>query len=127
MAAGHSSRWKDTALSLGFVVRPAATWQVYHLATVDPRIRRVVHDLARRIGDGRPEFRTFAIPALPTKPRPCSAGIGTKAGRSRGKGSGSRMRLWECACEPKPVKVRVTSDDFHATCHICHAPFNRRR
>ena len=112
MAAGHSNRWKDAA-------------QVYHLAMIDPTVRHAVHDLARRIGDGRPEFRTHAIPTLPTKPRPCSAGIGTNGGRSRGRGSGSRMRLWQCACQPKPVKVRVASDDFQATCHHCHTTFKR--
>ena len=117
---------EDTAVALGFTRRPAAAGQVYHLAMIDPTIRHAVHDLARQIGDGRPEFRTFAIPTLPTVPRPCSAGIGTKGGRSRGKGSGSRMRLWECECTPKPVKVRVASDDFHATCDLCHASFKRR-
>jgi len=127
MTAGHSNQWKDAAVSLGFRKQPAAAGQVYYLAMIDPEIRHAVHDLARRIGDGRPEFRTHAIPTLPTVPRPCSAGIGTKGGRSRGKGSGSRMRLWECACQPKPVKVRVASDDFHATCNLCHTAFTRKK
>jgi hypothetical protein len=125
MDAGHSNRWKDTAVALGFTMRPAAAGQVYHLAMIEPKIRHMVYELARRIGDGRPEFRTFAIPTLPTKPRPCSAGIGTKGGRSRGRGSGSRLRLWVCACQPKPVKVRVASDDLQATCHLCHTAFKR--
>ena len=107
-------------MALGFTVRPAAAGQVCHLAMIDQKVRRSVHEFAQRIGDGRPEFRTFAIPALPTKPRPCSAGAGTRGGTSRGKGSGSLMRLWECACTPKPVKVRV------ATCDLCHASFKRR-
>jgi hypothetical protein len=126
MNAGHSSQWKDTAKALGFTVRPAAAGQVYHLAMIDPTIRHAVHELAQRIGDGRPEFRTFAIPTPPTQPRPCSAGNGTRGGTSRGKGSGSRMRLWECACTPKPVKVRVASDDFRATCDRCDSAFKRR-
>jgi len=125
MKAGHSTHWKDAAMALGFTGRPAAAGQIYHLAMIDQKVRRAVHELAQRIGDGQPEFRTHAIPTLPTKPRPCSAGIGTKSGRSRGKGSGSRMRLWECACKPKPVKVRVASDDFQATCNICFAAFIR--
>ena len=126
MDAGHSNRWKDTAVSLGFTTRPAAAGQVYHLATIDSKIRQAVHELAQQIGDGRPEFRTFAIPTLPTQQRSCSAGIGTRGGTSRGKGSGSRMRLWECDCTPKPVKVRVATDDFRATCHNCHTSFTRR-
>ena len=127
-AAGHSTAWKDTAVALGFTMRPAAAGQVYHLAMIEPAIRHAVHALAQRIGDGRPEFRTFAIPAASTTavtPRPCSAGIGTKGGTSRGKGSGSRMRLWQCACTPKPVKVRVASADFRATCDHCGAAFTR--
>ncbi|MPZ63544.1 MAG: hypothetical protein GEU93_20120 [Propionibacteriales bacterium] len=123
--AGHSNQWKDTAVALGFTVRPAAAGQVYHLAMIDPTIRDAVHALAQRIGDGRPEFRTYAIPALPTLPRPCSAGIGTRGGTSRGKGSGSRMRLWECDCTPKPVKVRVASDNFQATRGLCGSSFKR--
>jgi hypothetical protein len=124
--AGHSTEWKDTAVALGFTVRPAAAGQVYHLAMIDPTIRHAVHELAQRIGDGRPEFRAFAIPTLLTKPRPCSAGTGTRGGRSRGKGSGSRMRLWECGCTPKPVKVRVASDDLQATCDLCGSAIKRR-
>jgi hypothetical protein len=26
---------------------------------------------------------------------------------------------------PKPIKVRVASDDFQATCHLCHTAFKR--
>ena len=126
MAAGHSTVWKDAAVALGFRKRPAAAGQVYYLAMIDPAIRYAVYGLARRIGDGRPEFRTHAIPTLPTVTRPCSAGIGTKGGRSRGKGSGSRMRLWVCACQPKPVKVRIASDEFRATCDICRTAFTRK-
>jgi hypothetical protein len=130
-AAGHSTAWKDTAVALGFTMRPAAAGQVYHLAMIEPTIRRAVHELAQRIGDGRPEFRTYAIPAPTTStgarvaPRPCSAGVGTRGGASRGKGSGSRMRLWQCGCAPRPVKVRVASDDFQATCQRCGTAFKR--
>jgi hypothetical protein len=123
-AAGHSTAWKDTAVALGFTMRPAAAGQVYHLAMIEPTVRHAVHSLAERIGDGRPEFSAIAIPAAPTTPRPCSAGIGTKGGSSRGKGSGSRMRLWQCGCA-KPVKVRGASDDFRATCDHCGTAFRR--
>jgi hypothetical protein len=67
MTAGHSNQWKVTAMALGFAVRPAAAGQVYHLAMIDPQVRRAVYELAQRIGDGRPEFRTFAVSTLPTK------------------------------------------------------------
>ena len=48
MDAGHSNRWKDTAVALGFTVRPAAAGQVYRLAMIDSQIRHAVHDLAAR-------------------------------------------------------------------------------
>jgi hypothetical protein len=127
-AAGHDTQWKDAAVALGFTKRPAAAGQVYHLSMIEPTVRHAVYDLARRIGDGRPEFQATLLPTAPGTgmvPRPCSAGVGTRGGVSRGKGSGSRLRLWECACTPKPVKVRLASDDFRATCDRCHAAFTR--
>lgn len=36
---------------------------------------------------------------------------------------GSRLRLWECGCG---VKVRIASDDFHATCDDCGEAFERQ-
>ena len=36
------------------------------------------------------------------------------------------MRLWECGCQPKPVKVRVASDNIHATCNTCGTAFTRK-
>jgi hypothetical protein len=38
-------------------------------------IRQAVYALAQRIGDSRPEFRTFAIPTLPTRPRLCGPSL----------------------------------------------------
>jgi hypothetical protein len=38
-------------------------------------IRQAVYELAQRIGDSRPEFRTFAIPTLPTRPRLCGPSL----------------------------------------------------
>jgi len=40
-----------------------------------------------------------------------------------GKRPGSRLRLWECPCG---IKVRVSSDDFQATCGLCDEAFERR-
>lgn len=130
--AGHSADWKDAAVSLGFRIRPDAAGQIYRLAMFHPAIRHAVYELAARIGDGQPAFRThgsglagLAGLLATIKPRPCSAGVGTKGGKSRGAGSGSRLRLWECECE-RPVKVRVASDDFKAHCDECGSPFTRK-
>jgi hypothetical protein len=92
---------------------------------IDPILRHEVHEVAQRIGDGRPEFRTFAIPTLPTKPRPCSAEPAEAApleARDPARGCG----YGECDCEPKPVNVRVASDNFQATCDICESSFKRK-
>ena len=82
-AAGHGTAWKDAAVTLGFSKRPAAAGQTYHLSMIEPAVRYAVHDLAQRIGDGRPEFRAMLMPTgagTPTVPRPCSAGVGTRGG-----------------------------------------------
>jgi hypothetical protein len=128
--AGHGADWKAATQQLGFQVAPDAAGQVYRLAMFHPHLRHAIYTAAGEIGDGHPDFNRFAtlIGALGgtvTKPRPCSAGVGTRGGKSRGKGSGSRMRLWECACAPKPVKVRVASDDFAAHCDHCGSAFTR--
>jgi hypothetical protein len=126
---GHDVEWKDAAVSLGFRKRPDAAGQVYRLALFAPAIRHAVYALAATIGDGSPAFRTYGsgLAGLLTmiKPRPCSAGVGTKGGTSRGTGSGSRLRLWECECA-RPVKVRVASDDFKAHCDECGSAFARK-
>lgn len=123
---GHRNGWKDAAKSLGFTMRPAAAGQVYRLAMFNPTLRHAIYRLAEQIGDGSPAFRTHGpggVYATATL-KPCSAGVGTKGGKSRGAGSGSRLRLWECGCE-RPVKVRVASDSFAAHCDQCGEAFHR--
>jgi hypothetical protein len=123
--AGHSSAWKAAASKLGLRAVEAAG-QRYVLSAIDPKVRERVYELANDLGDGKPEFRTYGLGIGTLRPtvRPCSAGIGTRGGKSRGKGSGSRLRLWECECD-KPVKVRVASDDFAATCDRCGKAFHK--
>jgi hypothetical protein len=59
---------------------------------------------------------------LQLKLRPCSAGVGTKGGKSRGAGSGSRLRKFTCGCG---VIARVGRDEFNATCGDCGTAFKR--
>lgn len=124
--AGHGGDWKDAAQRLGFTASPDAAGQVYRLALFVAPIRHAIYALAGEIGDGRPGFHRYGSggPTVAVKPRPCSAGVGTRGGKSRGKGSGSRLRLWECACS-RPVKVRIASDDFQAHCDRCGTAFAR--
>lgn len=125
-SAGHDTSWKMACVRLGFTKRPEAAGQTYHLALFQSRIRHRAYALARLMADGSPAFGaswlrlggTFTI-------RPCSAGIGTRGGKSRGKGSGSRLRLYECGCE-RPIKVRVASDQFAAHCDLCGSAFIRQ-
>lgn len=124
--AGHGADWKKAAERLG-LRKAEAAGQRYLLAGIDPKIREAVHTLASDLGDGRPEFRTYGlgIGTLRVTVRPCSAGVGTRGGKSRGKGSGSRLRLWECKCTPKPVKIRAASDDLDVTCNVCGERFEK--
>jgi hypothetical protein len=127
---GHGNGWKDGCVALGFKVRPNAAGQVYRLAMFAPKLREIVYRLAAEIGDGSPAFRTYGLGGLAglfagVTLKPCSAGVGTRGGKSRGTGSGSRLRLWECECE-RPVKVRVASDDFRAHCDECGESFKRK-
>lgn len=121
-AAGHGPEWKRMCAKLGLRLA-MGNGQAYRLAQFSPRLRECVYTLAKDIDDGSPAFRTSGM-VLTVTPRPCSAGIGTRGGKSRGKGSGSRLRLWECECNPV-VKVRVASDDFQATCGRCGREFHR--
>ena len=122
--AGHDSSWKAACVRLGFIVRPAAAGQVYHLAMFSPTVRHAAFALAQSIADGTPKFGQtwLGLTGIWGTIRPCSAGIGTRGGKSRGKGSGSRLRLYECGCD-KPIKVRVASDTFAAHCDLCESPF----
>jgi hypothetical protein len=127
--AGHSDAWKEACVRLGFTKKPAAAGQQYHLALLRADLREGALALAKTVADGMPQFggeRDNWMSILTALlGRPCSAGIGTRGGKSRGTGSGSRMRLYECACA-KPVKVRVASDTFDATCNVCGSKFERQ-
>lgn len=131
--AGHSVDWKDSTVQLGFTKRPEAAGQRYVLALFRPAIRHQIAELAATLADGSPTFARGAswLGILIGQLKPCSAGVGTKGGKSRGKGSGSRLRLYECQCfehdgRPGPYKVRIASDTFHATCEKCGAVFERQ-
>jgi hypothetical protein len=82
--------------------------------------------------DGEPQSlfggKGFAIGKRKTGPKPCTAAIGVRGGKSRGVGSGSRLRLFECDCADHglPVKkVRIARDEFNCTCNDCSSLFHR--
>lgn len=128
LKGGHGKPWKDACKRLG-LRRCLAAGTHYQLASFDPDIRFVVAELPEPV-DGRPNIgysagaqgaMTMAPAGLP-KIRPCTLGYGSRGGKSRGKGSGSRLRKWVCDCG---VIVRVSSDDFRATCDRCESHFHQ--
>ncbi len=115
--AGHSKDWKEACARVG-LRNARATGHRYMLASFDPDVRLAIEALVKP-EEGEP---VDTLSALGIAFKPCTAGIGTRGGKSRGKGSGSRMRLYECACQPM-VKVRHAGGRFGADCHFCKAPF----
>lgn len=114
--AGHGRTWRMAAATLG-LIRSRASDQQYEANDFAPDLKRQIDAIGAPL-DGTPILDRRTRPRM----HGCPAGIGTRGGSSRGSGSGSRLRLWVCAC---PIKVRVASDNFCATCSICHDTFRR--
>lgn len=120
--AGHGKPWAEACERLGLrFVRAAGT--KYSLACFAPDVR---DGLARinKPEDGQPQASRgrFIIPGQAPKVRPCSAGIGTKGGKSRGIGSGSRLRKYTCDCGQI---IRASTDDLAAVHSPCGSTFKR--
>lgn len=109
--AGHDKAWKLACERLG-LRRIKAAGTVYSAAMFAPDIRAAIIRLANRLNDGKP------VPLGAVKPKPCSAGIGVKGGKSRGAGSGSRLRKYVCS-ECGQI-LRASTDTLEAT----HNPDN---
>jgi len=124
--AGHGPLWKEACEKLGLRrVRAAGT--EYKFAMFDKDIRSLIATMPKPT-DGTPQAlfgENFRIGKRQAGPKPCTAAIGVRGGKSRGVGSGSRLRLFECECEP-PLKVRVARDVFNCTCNDCNSHFIRR-
>lgn len=123
---GHSKTWKDNCARLGLRIAKAAG-QAYSLGYFAPAIRLAIASLPRP-EDGTPSFNHAVnlggLTLTGKGPRPCSAGIGTRGGKSRGPGSGSRLRKFVCSCVP-PVILRASRDELNATCNDCGCQFHR--
>lgn len=119
LKAGHGKEWKDACKVLG-LRRAHAAGQYYLPAAFDHDFR-MQWAIMPHPEDGKPHG-SHVGPGIAIRPRPCSAGIGTRGGKSRGVGSGSRLRKWNCPCG---IIVRVSSDDFKARCLRCDGEFYR--
>lgn len=125
--AGHGKGWHDACKRLG--LSGLSVGCIYTPDMVAPRLKRAI-DRLKPPEDGEPvKLGSAPTPGTHkggsevwTGPKPCTAGVGTRGGKSRGVGSGSRLRLFECECVP-PVKARVARPAFDATCNCCHAVF----
>lgn len=117
--AGHSKAWHLACAQLGLRHCHAAGHR-YRLADFAPDVRHYIAQLPKPT-DGRPNGW---INGLAPAPKPCSAGIGTRGGKSRGVGSGSRMLKYTCECVP-PVIIRAARAELHAHCDECQCSFKR--
>lgn len=117
IGAGHSKAWHAACAQLGLRHCHAAGHQ-YRLADFSTDVRHFIASLQKPT-DGRPNGW---VGGLAPAPRPCSAGIGTRGGKSRGVGSGSRLRKFICECVP-PVIVRAARAELHAHCDDCGCGF----
>lgn len=119
--AGHGKDWHASCRKLGLrAIRAAGTH--YLPAMFHPRIRAQIAELIGQLGDGRPMSAIYGA-AVPTG-KPCSAGIGTRGGKSRGVGSGSRLRKYTCACGQI---LRASTDELDATHNPCGTKFTLAR
>lgn len=128
MGTGHGPAWHDACEALG-LRRILAAGTVYRLSMFAPDIRMVLAEMEKPADGspvcGLPGMGGHGAPIL--RIRPCTAGIGTRGGKSRLAGSSNRQRLYECEGDPaighKPQKVRVASDTFAAHCDHCRTAF----
>lgn len=120
-SAGHGKNWKDACARLG-LRRVHAAGTAYKLANFAADVRFALAGM-QKPDEGEPVCQLPVGRNGQRTLKPCTAGRGTKGGKSFGQGSGSRLRLFECECLP-PVKVRVARDEFRATCDCCSSPFH---
>lgn len=117
--AAHGKEWKAACAKLGLRRVHAAGTQ-YLLANFHPFMRAMLYALAKPC-DGMPSNAVGSIRHTKTgSARVCTAGIGTKGGKSRGVGSGSRLRKYVC---PHGQIVRASTDELNATCNVCGGKF----
>ncbi len=94
--AGHGPEWKATCDRLGLRQAKAAGTS-YYWSRLATELRHQFHDV--ELIDGAPS-NGVVLPRTVTRtgPRPCTAVIGVRGGKSRGPGSGSRLIKVACAC-----------------------------
>lgn len=121
---GHNKEWRRLCAVLG-LRRVHAAGTLYKLANFAPPLRMALAALPHP-NDGQPNLGSALLATLGQlfsfKSRPCSAGIGTRGGKSRGIGSGSRLRKYTCGCG---VIIRASRDNLNARCLDCGTEFKQ--
>jgi hypothetical protein len=124
----HPSRWDLGEVD---VLQALAHAMIHAVLGAEVGHRPPFDELAARIGLEGPPTSTAAgkkfrrkiqqlraeLPAFP---------LGAIVPGERRQKQRTRLRLWQCCCAP-PVKVRVSRDDFDATCNACECAFMLKR
>lgn len=129
--AGHGKEWHGACERLGLIgVKAAGTdytwanfspWVATYAMAIEPPddgepVKAIIGQLPFGLRPGGSMAGLFKL-------KGCSAGIGTRGGKSRGVGSGSRLRLWQCSCG---CKVRAATDALDATHDPCGTKFEAK-
>jgi hypothetical protein len=102
---GHDRVFKEACEALGLrAAKAVATKDESNLSRLHPKLRAMIAALPQPT-DGTPMQVANRFGIVP-RAKGCSAGAGTKGGKSRGVGSGSR--LVKCSCERCGYTVRTT-------------------
>lgn len=118
--AGHGKGWKEACELIG-LRRCKAAGTEYRWSMFAPWLREEIAKLGVPT-DGAPlnGVAIMKIGKRKTVVGPCTAGIGTRGGKSRGAGSGSRMRKYVADCGQI---IRAATNDLDATCNCCDSKF----
>lgn len=119
--AGHGDGWKCACENLG-LRRVKAAGTEYRWSMFAPWLREAIAGLGVPT-DGAPLNGAGVFNKIgrrKTTVGPCTAGYGTRGGKSRGVGSGSRMRKYVADCGQI---VRAATDSLDATCNCCSSKF----
>lgn len=125
--AGHGIDWRASCLALGLQNFEAAGTD-YQENTFQPDMFAAVWELPRP-NDGEPSDTAARAGApgagLFTNLRPCTAGLGTRGGKSRGAGSGSRSIKVSCPeCGYTARITRKWLDVGPPSCGAGHGPLS---
>ena len=121
--AGHGKGWKQACELIGLRCCKAAGTE-YRWSMFAPWLREAISRLGVPT-DGSPLNGAGPVAKIgrrKTKAGPCTAGQGTRGGKSRGPGSGSRMRKYVADCGQI---VRAATDNLNATCDCCNSKFRQ--